>query len=201
MRPNELSSGGSPGLFAPLLLIAITAGSGWMWRRMPEQQARDTGYRGLPNRCVGALTVAVAGIALAVAVASLAGSGGAARAVELVLFGVFIAGLVLIAATWIAWRPRWLLPPSLGRSMAAGAEQGSPGGATHHVTVMHVDPPQGHADAGTYQPYYVALCSCDHLGPDPRDTAEQAFADARAHSADVDPVIGRPLGQPQLPGG
>ena len=158
---------------------------------MPEQQARDTGYRGLPNRCVGALTVAVAGIALAVAVAFLAGSGGAAWPVE----------LVLIAATWIAWRPRWLLPPSLGRSMAAGAEQGSPGGAPHHVTVMHVDPPQGHADAGTYQPDYVALCSCEHLGPDPRDTAEQAFADARAHSADVDPVIGRPLGQPQLPGG
>jgi hypothetical protein len=73
MPPNELSTGGSPGLFAPLLLLAITAGSGWMWR--------------------------------------------------------------------------------------------------------------------------------DHLGPDRRDTAEQAFADARAHSADVDPVIGRPLEQPQLPGG
>jgi hypothetical protein len=66
---------------------------------------------------------------------------------------------------------------------------------------MHVDPPPGHADAGTYKAYYVALCSCDHLGPEPRDTAEQAFADARSHSADVDPVIERPLDQAQLPGG
>ena len=197
MRPNELSSGGSPGLLAPLLLVAIAAGSGWVWRRMPEQRARDTGYRGLPNRCMGAVTVAVAGIALAVAVATLAGSGGAARAVQLVLFGIFILGLVLIAVTWIAWRPRWLLPPSLRRSLAAGAGHG----ATHHVTVMHVGPPPGHADAGTYKPYYVALCSCDHLGPEPRDTAEQAFADGRAHSADVDPVIERPLDQAQLPGG
>ena len=160
---------------------------------MPEQQARDAGYRGLPNRCVGALTVAVAGIALAVAVASLAGSGGAARAVELVLFGVFIAGLVLIAATWIASRPRWLLPPSLRRSMAAGAEHGSP-------AVPRTTSPsctwilrRGTPTPAPTSPYY--------LGPDPRDTAEQVFADARAHSADVDPVIGRPLGQPQLPGG
>lgn len=202
MRPNQLSTGGSPGLFVPLVLLAVAAVSGWIWRRMPEQQARGTGYRGLPNRCMGAVTLAVASIALAMTVASLDGSGGAARAVELALFGVCIAGLVLIPVTWIAWRPRWLLPPSLRRSLAAGARPGSAGGGTtHHVTVMHVDPPPGHADAGTYQPYYVALCSCDHLGPDPRDTAEQAFADARAHSADVDLVIGHPLEQPQLPGG
>jgi hypothetical protein len=202
MRPTELSSGGSPGLLAPLLLIAIAAVSGWIWRRMPDERARDTGYRGLPNRCTGALTVAVAGIALAVAVASLAGSGGAARAVELALFGIFIAGMVLIPVTWIAWRPRWLLPPSLRRSLAAGAGHGSRASSiTHHVTVMYVDPPAGHADAGKYQPYYVALCSCDHLGPDPRDTADQAFADARAHSADVDPVVQRPLDHPRVPGG
>ena len=157
MRPNELSTGGSPGLFGPLLLFAITAGSGWMWQRMPEQRPGVRGTAACPT---------------------------AAPAPSL----------------WRAWRPRWLLPPSLRRSLA-DAEHGSPGGATHHVTVMHVDPPPGHADAGTYQPYYVALCSCDHLGPDPGDTVEQAFADARAHSADVDPVVARPLEQPKLPGG
>jgi hypothetical protein len=76
-----------------------------------------------------------------------------------------------------------------------------PSELSHHVTVMRVDPPPGNADAGKYQPDYVALCGCDRLGPNPRDTADQAFADARAHSADVDPVVQRPLDRPHVPGG
>jgi len=59
--------------------------------------------------------------------------------------------------------------------------------------VFHVDPPVGHPDHETYQPYWVAMCDQDDLVPDSCDSEEAAFERARGHCESVDPIIYRPL--------
>lgn len=187
-----------------LIALALGAGILVVWWRMSETRARQVASQWFPNRCLGAGAIMVLAVGVTMmtdaAVAGLIGLGG------------LTIGLLGVLSTWFIWRPRWLLPPKLRVALQASAP---PSGASpvqerpglrglwrrlresrrepadpteHRVTVMFVDPPDG-----SYEPYYVALCDREDLGPDPRSTAEQAFADARHHSSNVDPDVVRPL--------
>jgi hypothetical protein len=69
----------------------------------------------------------------------------------------------------------------------------------HVARVYHVDPPVSDPNHGTYRPYWVAICDADDLQPEARDSVDEAFADARAHSQLVDPAVYRPLDAGYLP--
>ena len=189
-------------------LIALALGAGMLvvWWRMSEERARQVANQWFPNRCLGAGAIMVLAVAVTMmtdaVVAGLVGLGG------------LTIGLLGVLSTWFIWRPRWLLPPKLRVALQAatppsaaspvqerqglsglwqrvrGSGRGPADPTGHRVTVMLVDPPDG-----GYEPYYVALCDRNDLGPDPRSTAEQAFADARRHSSNVAPDVVRPLDQ------
>jgi hypothetical protein len=189
-----------------LIALALGAVMLVLWWRMSEERARQVANRWFPNRCLGAGAIMVLAVAVTMmtdaAVAGFIGVGG------------LTIGLLGVLSTWIIWRPRWLLPPKLRVALQTSAPpsgaspvherqglsglwkrvRGSGRGAAdpteHRVTVMFVDPPDG-----GYEPYYVALCDRDDLGPDPRSTAEQAFTDARRHSSNVESDVVRPLDQ------
>jgi hypothetical protein len=202
-------------------LIALAVGAGMLvvWWRMSEARARQVASRWFPNRSLGAgaIMVLAVGVIMMIDAAHADGwvSGGVPEAVAaLIGLGGLTIGLLGVLSTGIFWRPRWLLPPKLRVALQApappsaaspvherqglrgiwerlrGSRRGPAGRTGHRVTVMFVDPPDG-----GYEPYYVALCDQDDLGPDPRSTAEQAFADARRHSSNVDPDVVLPLGQ------
>jgi hypothetical protein len=61
----------------------------------------------------------------------------------------------------------------------------------HRVAVYDTRPAAD--DPKPFEPYFVAICECDWLG-EVRDDALNAFADARAHSDDVDSDMKRPVG-------
>src|SRR5262249_31262558 len=67
-----------------------------------------------------------------------------------------------------------------------------PGTGGHAVEVHHVLP-DPHYPEDDFEPYFVALCECGWVG-EPRDTREEAFADAREHDPRVEPQVGRPVG-------
>src|SRR4051812_42109526 len=61
----------------------------------------------------------------------------------------------------------------------------------HRVAVYDTRPAAD--DPKPFEPYFVAICECDWLG-ETRDSAVNAFADARAHSDEVDSDMKRPVG-------
>ena len=61
----------------------------------------------------------------------------------------------------------------------------------HRVAVYDTRPLPG--DAEQFDPHFIAMCDCDWVGL-ARDSAEEAFADAREHDANVSEALVRPLG-------
>jgi hypothetical protein len=43
------------------------------------------------------------------------------------------------------------------------------------------------------EPYFVAICNCDWMG-DSRESSEEAFTDAYAHTPNVDHEVRQPVG-------
>jgi hypothetical protein len=62
-----------------------------------------------------------------------------------------------------------------------------------HAVEVHDVRPDPADPKGCFEPYFVALCECGWAG-EPRDTSEEAFADARSHTPNVDRTIRRPVG-------
>lgn len=62
----------------------------------------------------------------------------------------------------------------------------------HHVVVHDNTPPPGRPTL-SFAPFFLASCGCGWFGP-ARQTSEEAFADARAHTDDVDENAHRALG-------
>ncbi|HVH52240.1 MAG TPA: hypothetical protein VM690_08855 [Gaiellaceae bacterium] len=63
--------------------------------------------------------------------------------------------------------------------------------AEHHAAVYDTQPIPG--DATQFDPYFIAMCECDWLGP-ARQSSEEAFQDAYAHTDNVDKDLKRPVG-------
>lgn len=96
----------------------------------------------------------------------------------LLLLGVLFLFSRAVGLTW---------PPTRRPSPAAG------GHSSHTAEVWHVIDNQKRP---TFDPYFIAHCSCDwtgtaHSGP---GAEQQALNDARSHTPDVAPGVQRPLG-------
>jgi len=63
--------------------------------------------------------------------------------------------------------------------------------AEHHAAVYDTQPLPG--DKNQFEPYFVAICSCDWLGGI-RESREEAFRDAFGHTENVDEEVKRPVG-------
>ena len=61
----------------------------------------------------------------------------------------------------------------------------------HRVAVYDVRPRPGKDD--DFEPYFVAICECGWLG-DIRENSDDALADAREHTPNVQETIERPVG-------
>jgi hypothetical protein len=60
----------------------------------------------------------------------------------------------------------------------------------HHAAVYDTRPIPG--DKNQFEPYFIAMCECDWIG-DVRQSSEEAFRDAYAHTEKVDEELKRPL--------
>ena len=60
----------------------------------------------------------------------------------------------------------------------------------HHAAVYDTRPIPG--DKNQFEPYFVAMCECDWVG-DVRESSEEAFRDAYAHTDNVEEEPKRPL--------
>ena len=97
-----------------------------------------------------------------------------------VTLGVLFAGGSAVG--WLG-RPRFLVPPSL-RTRA--------GRDAHHEAVVHdVRPPP--EEPGEYEPYFIAICSCDWVA-EARASEAEARRDAAGHTSNVREAVKRPLG-------
>lgn len=80
-----------------------------------------------------------------------------------------------------------------GRGVPTPRRRDAATATSHKAEVWHVKDNQS---PPTFDPYYVAHCSCDWVGP-ARTTADaesRAFDDARTHTPDVAAGVAQPLG-------
>jgi hypothetical protein len=61
----------------------------------------------------------------------------------------------------------------------------------HHAAVYDTRPIP--LDKNQFDPYFIAMCDCDWIG-ETRETSEEAFVDAYAHTPNVDDAMKRPVG-------
>jgi hypothetical protein len=61
----------------------------------------------------------------------------------------------------------------------------------HRAAVYDTRPIPG--DKIQFEPYFIALCECDWIG-DVRQSSEEAYRDAYAHTDKVDEDLKRPVG-------
>jgi hypothetical protein len=61
----------------------------------------------------------------------------------------------------------------------------------HRAAVYDTRPIPG--DKEQFDPYFVAMCDCDWVA-ETRDSSEEAFRDAYAHTSNVDEEVKRPVG-------
>ena len=110
------------------------------------------------------------------------GPGGAPAwaqdAVVATLLGLVVVGS---AVGWLG-RPRALVPPAL--RTRAGRD------ALHEATVHDVRAPAEHADE--FEPYFIAMCSCDWVG-EAKASEPEARLEAQQHTANVREEVERPL--------
>ena len=60
----------------------------------------------------------------------------------------------------------------------------------HHAAVYDTRPIPG--DKNQFEPYFIAMCECNWIG-DVRQSGDEAFRDAYAHTENVDEEMKRPL--------